>query len=203
MAAISKVIGARATTFEKVFWRSLVCSASILCSQAYGRAPGPKSWWPKNPGVVLLRGVCGHLAILLYLESVGLLPLGVAVFLGKILPLAAAIFAWLFLGEPLRRSRLVALLVSLGGVALIARPAPGDVASSTLLGVALALGSGVFIGGALCCARALAEAGEGDMWLLLSLPLVSLPCAAPSAFQDGLRSEGRGQDVWWLFLALG
>lgn len=53
---------------------------------------------PQRPGLLLLRGLCGHLALVAYLESLERIPLAEAVFLGKVHPMAAALLSYLFLG---------------------------------------------------------------------------------------------------------
>jgi len=203
MAAISKLMGARASTFEKLFWRSAVSATCILLSKLWFGGIDAGSFWPRNRKLVLLRGLCGHLSYVAYLESLELLPLAIAVLLSKIYPLTAAIFGWIFLGEPLHRTRIAAILVSLGGVALVARPDPGDMLHSSAIGVLVALGGGVVTGAALCCVCALGRAGESELWLLLSMPSVSLLSTAPWAVAAGLRAPPRGWEVWCGFLALG
>lgn len=203
MATISKMIGARACTEEKLFWRSATCALCTVLTHL-GSCGGKLSpHRPRRPGLLLLRGLCGHIAFLGYIESIERLPLAVAVFLGKTSPLSAAICGWLFLGEPLRGSRIVAIFVSLCGVALIARPAPGDVLHSTLPGVMLGVGAGVVTGMAYCCVRALTKADESPFWVLLALPTVSLLCSAPVGLRAALHVKDRGADVWLMFIAMG
>lgn len=205
MAAVSKVIGSRATTEEKLFWRSsLSIGFALLGHFACG---GLLPERPSRPWLLLLRGICGHIALLAYLEAIERLPLVSAIFLGKIHPLAAAVLSWLFLGEPLSTARVVAIFASLGGVALITAPA-GTMASSqvldaaSFLGVALALLAGVLSGAAYCCVRALGKGGETEIWMLLSLPLVSVPCCTYSALMS-TTAAARSPEVWAWLAALG
>ena len=93
MAFVSKVIGSRATTEQKLFWRSLLSIGFTLGSHG-GLCR------PQRPGLLLLRGLCGHMALVVYLESLERIPLAEAVFLGKVHPMAAALLSYLFLGPP-------------------------------------------------------------------------------------------------------
>jgi len=199
MAAVSKKIGAQATSNEKLFWRAVLSSTFALLENAWrGRRIGR----PKHPGLMLLRGLCGHIATVAFFEAINLMPLGECAFLAKIHPLAAAAFGRLFLAEELRWSRVVAMVTSLGGVALIAKPSAAGIASGSALGVALALFAGVLSGAAYCCVRALLRKDETELWVVLAFPMVS----APVGVMDALKHiSGDGLDISLLlwFLALG
>lgn len=154
----------------------------------------------------MLRGTCGHLALLAYLEAIERLPLAEAVFLGKIHPLAAALLSWLFLGERLQVTRALAILVSLAGVALIARLSPEALASGSLVGSSLGAVAGVLTGAAYCCVRALGRADEAELWRMLSFPLVSIAFCARAVLAEGgaeAAGEARGLKTWLMFLAMG
>lgn len=151
----------------------------------------------------MLRGLFGHVALVAFLEAIERLPLAVASLLGKIHPLAAAVFAWMFLGEPLPRSRVMAILASAGGIALIANPSPGELVSGDPLGIALALFAGTLSGAAYCCVRAVAQAGEDETWTLLSLPLFSIPFCAHDAWKGIQASHTRDMKLLGLFFLMG
>ena len=86
----------------QVFWRSLL---SILFTLSRGKAfASPKRKW-----LLLLRGLCGHIALSAYLESLDRIPLAEAVFLGKVHPMAAAILSYIFLGEALSMARAIGI----------------------------------------------------------------------------------------------
>eukprot|EP00927_Polykrikos_kofoidii_P074685 TRINITY_DN70707_c0_g1_i1.p1 TRINITY_DN70707_c0_g1~~TRINITY_DN70707_c0_g1_i1.p1 ORF type:complete len:319 (-),score=25.69 TRINITY_DN70707_c0_g1_i1:118-951(-) len=204
MAAMSKAIGSQATTFAKIFWRSLISVAFTLGAHAFSSDSNTfKICRPKHPRLMLMRGLFGHLALSSYLEALGHLPLAEAVFLGKIHPLAAAVIAHLFLGEPLHPARVLAILTSICGIALISQPsADGFIASGNLLGVLLALVAGVLSGAAYVCVRALTCAGESQFWILLAFPLVSIPFCALDAWR-GVMHQGVDARLAAQFLALG
>jgi len=193
VAATSKAIGARATTFEKLFWRSILCLFFTLLGSSHGPKPtsdaGPSakpeaspSWRPRYPALLLLRGLCGHVALCAFMEAIDRIPLAEAVFIGKLHPVSAAVIAWAFLGEPLRFTRLMAIVASLAGLALIATPSAESLANADHFGTFLATVAGVLSGAAYVCVRALARAGEADMWMLVSFPLVSIPFCVRDAW---------------------
>lgn len=199
MAAVSKKIGTQATSNEKLFWRAVLSSAFALLENSWR---GHRIGWPKRPGLMLLRGFCGHIATVAYFEAINVMPLGECAFLGKIHPLAAAAFGRLFLGEELRWSRVIAMVVSMGGVALIAKPSAAGIASGSVYGVALALFAGVLSGGAYCCVRALLQKGESELWVVLAFPLVSAPVGVMDALKHIL-GEGLETSLLCWILALG
>lgn len=80
------------------------------------------SWLPRRPGAVLLRSVCGGLAMALYfwaLDSLTLLQYSV---IGLSQPVLVAMLAVPLLDERLRGSALAALPVALAGAALVLLP---------------------------------------------------------------------------------
>eukprot|EP00933_Yihiella_yeosuensis_P019387 TRINITY_DN15733_c0_g2_i1.p1 TRINITY_DN15733_c0_g2~~TRINITY_DN15733_c0_g2_i1.p1 ORF type:complete len:330 (-),score=38.58 TRINITY_DN15733_c0_g2_i1:92-946(-) len=205
MAGVSKIIGPRASTEEKLMWRSLLSIFFTIlghfCAFNIKDLGRPKRIW-----LLVLRGLCGHLALLAYLESIERLPLAEAVFLGKVHPLAAAIFSRIFLGEKLHPARIVAIIASLGGVALVANPSWEAFMSGNLLGSALALFAGTLSGAAYCCVRAIGRSGEAELWSLLALPLVSVPCCLPTILKQNAGSRTFLTSDWKmqaLFLSLG
>lgn len=205
MAAVSKTIGARASSNEKLFWRGVVTGGLTLAGVLWRGAGLGR---PRRPWLLLLRGLCGHAATVAYLESIERLPLAEAACLGKIHPLAAAASARLLLGEPLRPSRLAAIAASAGGAALVGGASAERLAAGSSGGVALALLAGALSGLAYCCVRALGRAGggaggggEAEAWALLAFPLVSVPLGAPAAWAGA--AHGAERAPWGWLLALG
>eukprot|EP00747_Dinoflagellata_sp_TGD_P195320 gnl/TRDRNA2_/TRDRNA2_63813_c0_seq1.p1 gnl/TRDRNA2_/TRDRNA2_63813_c0~~gnl/TRDRNA2_/TRDRNA2_63813_c0_seq1.p1 ORF type:complete len:326 (+),score=39.06 gnl/TRDRNA2_/TRDRNA2_63813_c0_seq1:34-978(+) len=201
MAAVSKAIGPGASSLEKIFWRSWLSIAFTLAGHCTGMTAAVGK--PKRPLLMLLRGLCGLVALWAYMEAIERLPLADATFLGKIHPLAAAALAWMFIGESLHPARIVAICTSFVGIAFISRPsADGFSSSRKLLGVALGLGAGLLSGAAYVCVRALARAGEAEFWILLAFPVVSLPFCAYDAWL-GVAERGIDGRLLILFVALG
>mmetsp|Transcript_60193 Transcript_60193/g.167959 ORF Transcript_60193/g.167959 Transcript_60193/m.167959 type:complete len:306 (-) Transcript_60193:203-1120(-) len=203
MAALSKLVGLQATTFEKIFWRQVaVVGFTLLGWFCGGRRHGAcTEGRPRRPWLMVLRGLCGHFALSAYIESIDRLPLAKAVFLGKVHPIATAILARIFLGEPLGPARVFAILASLVGVALISEPAK-DGFSANLVGVALGVFAGALSGAAYVCVRALNRAGESEFWVLMAFPLVSLPFCARDAWL-GVAERGIDRGLAAQFFAVG
>jgi len=199
MALVSKMIGARASTEEKLFWRSLL---SVLLTLMANTACLGKVQMPQRCWLLLLRGVCGHVALLAYLEAIEIMPLAEAVFLGKVHPIAASLLSWVFLGERLSWMRCLCILTSLIGVGLIANPSRQALLSGSLLGPALALGAGSLSGAAYCCVRSLGRSKEAEIWTLLSLPLVSLPFCVTHTWHGAQQTRESQVWVWLLFLGV-
>ena len=178
----------------QVFWRSLL---SILFTLSRGKAfASPKRKW-----LLLLRGLCGHIALSAYLESLDRIPLAEAVFLGKVHPMAAAILSYIFLGEALSMARAIGILVSFFGVTMISKPSWAGLVSGDLFGHFLALLAGALSGAAYCCVRCLSRNdSEDEMWTLLALPLVSLPFCAKDAWFGAAKHEA---STWAWLLMLG
>lgn len=208
VAAVSKAIGPKLSTQEKMLWRSII---SILCSLTMGiriRTPAKGTsrsfFLPKRPWLLLLRAVCGHVALSAYMESIERLPLAIAMLIGKIHPFVAALLSWTFLGEKLLPSRAAAILISIAGVALVSRRVPGEAAKDvSTFGVFFAVVAGVLSGAAYCCVRALARSGESDLWMLLGFPLLTLVCSSVSGLKAGIQITSLDSGQWALALALG
>ncbi len=69
---------------------------AVVCAGLF--ASGRARWQTKRPGLLLLRGIYGSLAILLYFFAITLLPVGEAQLLNYTSPHFTAIVALIFLG---------------------------------------------------------------------------------------------------------
>jgi drug/metabolite transporter (DMT)-like permease len=74
---------------------------------------------PRNMRGLILRGGYGGAAVLLYFIAIGHLPVGIATLLNYTAPVFTAIYAALFLREPLSRATLAALALTSAGVVLV------------------------------------------------------------------------------------
>lgn len=179
----------------KVFWRSLL---SILFTVSSGSG---SLTLPRRPWLLVLRGLCGYVALSAYLESLDRIPLAEAVFLGKVHPMSAAILSYIFLGEALSFARAIAILASFFGVTLISKPSWEALVSGDLWGHLLALLAGALSGAAYCCVRSLSRNNsENELWTLLAFPLVSLPFCAKDAWFGATKHEA---STWAWLLMLG
>ena len=72
--------------------------------------------------IVLARGICGGLGFLCYYYTVSVLPLGDAITMLSMSPVITVLAASLVLHEPIQRSHLLAVVMSVLGSLLLARP---------------------------------------------------------------------------------
>jgi drug/metabolite transporter (DMT)-like permease len=117
--------------FVVAFWRGAVGLVMVLLLSRFkvGKLLGA------NRLLLLLRGVGGTLALILFFSSITHTSLSNAVGLFNTYPLFTTIIGVLFFKEPWRRVYILALLCSLGGVLLIVRPELGFVGTGEILGL--------------------------------------------------------------------
>lgn len=127
---------------------------------------------------LLLRGAYGGAAVLLYFLAIAHLPVGIATLLNYTAPVFAAIYASVFLGEPMGLVTALALALATAGVGLVIKGTapPGSLGWGTwqLVGIGSAVLSGAAVAtirevrktdgsweifGAFCLAGALITAG--------------------------------------------
>jgi len=94
-----------------------------------------------KPLLLFFRGFIGFMALLAYFYNMAHIPLGVAVTYNKTSPLFLAFFAWIFLGEKLPKSAILALILGFIGIALIAKPVGFTLDKYDLLGVFSGIGA--------------------------------------------------------------
>lgn len=139
-----------------------------LITVPFGRA--------SQSGIVVLRGLTGGVAVLLYFFSVSTIPVGDAVTLMSLAPVFTVFLARATMGEPIQPTHLVAVALSVVGATAIAEPKlinflhDRDRTSSTLvLGYAAAL-----IGGFLNAVVAVAMRRAGMLGVRASQLVFSL-----------------------------
>jgi drug/metabolite transporter (DMT)-like permease len=188
MAVFVKLIGEAIPAHGTVFLRSLA-TVPVIWWMCRRRGLSPLG---KKPLLLVARGVCGTLGMVLYFVSIAELPLGNAVLLTHASPLFSAWFAALFLGERAGRGVWIAAAACLAGIALIARPSP----VAPLAASAVALGSAVLNGVTYTVVRA-ATRHDHPLVIVFALPVFStLMTAVPTVLDwatPGLRE--------WLLIA--
>lgn len=114
---------------------------------------------PRRWGWLLARGIFGGTAVVLYFASIGAAPVSVATLLNQTQPVFTMLSSWLLLREQPRRVALVALALTLAGVAAIVGVRHLTLGSwrGELLGVASAIGSGIAITSVRASRRASAD----------------------------------------------
>jgi drug/metabolite transporter (DMT)-like permease len=162
---------------------------------------------PRRWGWLLARGFFGGTAVLAYFACIERVPIGLATLLNQTYPVYTLLFAWALIGERPSRAALVALPLTLGGVALIIGVRAGQLhaAGGALLGVLSAITSGVAVT-AIRAARRERDDGQPSetAWsVFLSFTtlgaLVTLPSVLPP-FGHWVAPSGR---EWALLAAVG
>ncbi len=116
--AIAKVLSDDISALEIVFYRNLLGVLFILVMLRHTPT--------KLPGgqihMLLLRGLLGFSAMILFFYTITTIPLGVAITLNKTSPLFVTILAFFLLKERLSNKGLLAIGIGFLGVALITKP---------------------------------------------------------------------------------
>lgn len=183
MSLSVKLAGQRLPSQELVLIRSLLTLGFTVVALRASRVPV----WGQQRGWLLMRGLVGFVALSCVFYALTRLPLADATVIQYTNPVFTAVLAALFLGEGMGRGEVAGTVVSLAGVALIARPtflfgaAPGAL---DLLAVGVALAGAVLSGVAYVIIRKL-RTTEHPLVIVFYFPLVSsvgaLPTALPTA----------------------
>ena len=116
--AVAKILSQELTAIEIVFFRNLLGVAIILYA-LYHTAP-------KLTGgkfhLLFMRGLFGFLAMILFIYTISVIPLGEAITLNKTSPLFVSLLAFYLLKEHLSQSTIFALLIGFVGVIFITKP---------------------------------------------------------------------------------
>lgn len=149
---------------------------------------------PKNPRLLLLRGLLGGSAVVLYFLAIEHLNVGLATLLNYTSPPFTVCLAWFFLREKVPVKGLLSLAVTMAGVALVVLGQPGDVAAvadqrappawrpmGDGFWIAMGLLSAVCSAGAITVIRALrtGPAPESVWSIFLAFCTVGVLCSAP------------------------
>ena len=160
---------------------------------------------PRRWGWLLARGFFGGVAVISYFACIERVPVGVATLLNQTQPIYTLIFSWLLIDERPPRVALVALPLTLAGVALIIGVRAHELRAATgeLLGVVSAICSGVAVTSVRAARRDLGDGQPSEtawsvffsfttLGALLTIPAVVPPLGhwvAPSSAE-------------WIWLAL-
>ncbi|MBO6515816.1 MAG: DMT family transporter, partial [Bacteroidia bacterium] len=151
---------------EIVFFRAAV---SLILSAYFVRRKGI-SFWGTNRKVLILRGLFGTTALMLFFYTLHVLPLASAMVIHYLSPIFTALIAHFFLKERLRFHQLFFFAISFAGILIMkgfdARLSWDDV----MAGVAAAMLSGA----AYNCIRKL-KFTEDSQVIILYFPMVAFP----------------------------
>ncbi|MBC8238211.1 MAG: DMT family transporter [Helicobacteraceae bacterium] len=116
--ALTKILSEDMSALEIVFFRNLIGVVIILYAL--------KHTAPKLTGgklhLLIIRGVFGFLAMILFFYTITVIPLGEAITLNKTSPLFGTVLAFYLLKEHLDIKTVVALLIGFLGIVLITKP---------------------------------------------------------------------------------
>ena len=116
--ALTKILSEDMSALEIVFFRNLIGVLIILYAL--------KHTAPKLTGgkfhLLIIRGVFGFLAMILFFYTITVIPLGEAITLNKTSPLFGTVLAFYLLKEHLNIQTVVALLIGFLGIVLITKP---------------------------------------------------------------------------------
>ena len=193
MTVCVKQLGGRIPVSEIVLVRSVVSIALTGTAMALGGINPLGS----NRRLLLLRGICGSIALLCFFEAITALPLASATVLQYTYPTFTAGAAWLLLGERLRRRIGIAVVLGWIGVVMVIQPewlGAGQIGLATQP-VMAALGGALFTALAYVCVRRLSTK-EHPLVIILYFPLVSIPLTLPMVIHNGVLPSGL--DWFWL-----
>lgn len=195
MSLLVKVAGQRLPSQEIVFVRALI---SLVLSWGLLRHSGV-SVWGNQPGLLVLRGVIGFLALSCVYYSMTHNPLSEATVIQYLHPALTVALAAYWLGESVPRRLVFAGPLSLLGLVLVAQPAVlfGSVAAALdPVAVGAAVAGAVLTAAAYVLVRQLA-ATEHPLVIVFYFPLVTLPASGLFLSQGFVWPQG-----WdWLVLA--
>ena len=193
MTVCVKQLGGRIPVSEIVLVRSVVSIALTGTAMALGGINPLGS----NRRLLLLRGICGSIALLCFFEAITSLPLASATVLQYTYPTFTAGAAWLLLGERLRRRIGIAVVMGWIGVVMVIEPewlGAGQVGLAMQPAMA-ALGGALFTALAYVCVRRLSTK-EHPLVIIFYFPLVSVPLTLLMVIKDGVWPFGL--DWAWL-----
>ena len=137
MGGFAKVLSETIPPLEVTFFRNI--AGVILVGLTLWKLPLKQNGG--KPFLLLFRGTMGFLALLAYFYIMAYIPLGEAVTYNKTSPIFVAVFAYLFLGEKLPKSALLAIVVGFAGILLVAKPDGLSFDKYDLLGIFSGVGA--------------------------------------------------------------
>lgn len=195
MSLLVKLAGERLPSSTMVFARAFVtCVLSFLWLRHAGLSPLGNA-----RRLLLLRGVLGFVALMLFYFAITKLPLAEVTVLHYLNPLFTVVFARVFLRERAPRATLWAMLLAFAGAVFITRPQLvfGGAASLATEGVLAAIGGAMAAGAAYTTVRKLGSL-EHPLVVVFTASLVALPASLPFLLAQFVLPEGKE----WLWLLL-
>ncbi|HBW47960.1 TPA: hypothetical protein DEF17_08560 [bacterium] len=173
MGVIYRGIRETAGPGTAMLWRSLVGLIFTFCYAAVVK----QSVIGKNSSMLILRGIAGAAALLLFFFSARLIDLGTATALCYIYPFVASLLSMLFLSENVGIRGWIGITTAWLGVAMIVGFRPG-----IGLGEVSGFASGILAGIAVHTVRALRKKGESVVAIIFWFFSIGFVMALPFAF---------------------
>lgn len=176
---------------EVVFFRSvvsLVLSVGILKISKV-------SVWGKNKKILILRGVSGAMALILYYRLIQEIPLATATTILFLSPVFATILGIFFVKEEVRPIQWFFFIISFVGIVMVKGFDPRIGSIYLLMGFSSSLFSGV----AFNCIRKL-NTSEHPLVIIFYFPLVTLPIAGIWTCFNWVMPQGMD---WFILLMVG
>ena len=129
--AMAKLLSEDLSALEIVFFRNLIGVAIIL----YALKHTPPKLHGGKLHLLLLRGLMGFSAMILFFYTITTIELGVAITLNKTSPLFVAILAFFLLKQPLNFKSVAALFLGFSGVVFIMQPENYSLSFDYILGI--------------------------------------------------------------------
>jgi len=137
MGGAAKVLSQHLPPLEVTFFRN-VFGVAIIAVALWHSKPTTKGG---KALLLIFRGTMGFLALLAYFYNMAHIPLGVAITYNRTSPLFLAFFAWIFLGEKLPKSAILATVFGFLGIIFIAQPQGFALSKYDLLGIFSGIGA--------------------------------------------------------------
>ncbi len=176
---------------EVVFFRSVV---SLVLSVGILKV-SKVSVWGKNKKILILRGVSGAMALILYYRLIQEIPLATATTILFLSPVFATILGIFFVKEEVRPIQWFFFIISFVGIVMVKGFDPRIGTIYLLMGFSSSLFSGV----AFNCIRKL-NTSEHPLVIIFYFPLVTLPIAGIWTCFDWVMPKGID---WFILLMVG
>ena len=138
MAVAGRAVQLELTSFQLMFWRSLIGFAIILML-VWRSAPGLAQIRTRHPGLHLARNAIHFTGQNLWFYGIAAIPLAQLVALEFTSPIWVALLAPLVLGETMTRRKLGLALLGFSGVLLVAQPGLQPLGPGHLAGILCAV----------------------------------------------------------------
>jgi len=129
--AITKILSDDMSALEIVFFRNVIGVVIIL----YALKHTPPKLSGDKLHLLVIRGLLGFTAMILFFYTITTIPLGVAITLNKTSPLFVSIIAFYLLDEHLNKNTIFALLIGFLGIIFITKPFGVTLSYEHLLGI--------------------------------------------------------------------